>query len=425
MAKLFNLAVMTVSGTPGTGTITLGVAVAPYLTFALAGVGSGDVVWYSITDGTANSEVGIGTYTSAGTTLTRGPYKSTNANAAISATASAIVRISALASDGGDILPSVVTPMRGFDTPINLQLNATVATNILTITVVGNNASAPSNTNPILIPFRDASINTGDPTWRSITGALSITTNAVGASLGTANTVPFRLWVVAFDNSGTVVLALWQSVTGGASPTAIAPLNESNVASTTPFSAAATSAGTFYTPNGTTITSKSFRILGYVDYAAGLTTAGTYASAPTTIQLFGPGIKKPCELVQTVCMNTNTQTNVTSATFTSTSVTASISPTSTPNIVKFAAAGSLRNAGTNHAIIQMFRGSTALNSAADIAGVGIVVPASLHYLDAPGTTSSTAYTVKLSSSDGVTQVNFPFTATAPNFGTLVLDEVMV
>lgn len=58
------------SATAGTGTLTLGAAVAGCLTFALAGVPDGAVVGYAIHDG-SNTEVGRGTYTSTGTTLTR------------------------------------------------------------------------------------------------------------------------------------------------------------------------------------------------------------------------------------------------------------------------------------------------------------------------------------------------------------------
>lgn len=95
--KLYNLARMT-TATTGTGTITLGSAVSGYLTFALAGVANGDVVSYAIKDG-ANSEIGTGTYTSAGTTLTRTVTKSTNANAAISLSGSAEVFITMRAED--------------------------------------------------------------------------------------------------------------------------------------------------------------------------------------------------------------------------------------------------------------------------------------------------------------------------------------
>jgi hypothetical protein len=97
MGKLYNLARMT-TATTGTGTITLGSAVSGFLTFAQAGVANGDVVSYGIEDG-ANREVGTGTYTSSGTTLSRSVVKSTNSNTAINLSGSAQVFITPLASD--------------------------------------------------------------------------------------------------------------------------------------------------------------------------------------------------------------------------------------------------------------------------------------------------------------------------------------
>lgn len=97
MSKLFNLARMS-SATTGTGTATLGAAISGYLTFALAGVANGDIVTYGIKDG-ANSEVGYGLYTSAGTTLTRNVLQSTNGNALISLSGAAEIYITAQASD--------------------------------------------------------------------------------------------------------------------------------------------------------------------------------------------------------------------------------------------------------------------------------------------------------------------------------------
>lgn len=70
MTKLVNLARVTTT-TTGTGTVTLGGAVSGYLTFAQAGVANGDTVWYSLRDANGGAEVGIGTYTGAGTTLSR------------------------------------------------------------------------------------------------------------------------------------------------------------------------------------------------------------------------------------------------------------------------------------------------------------------------------------------------------------------
>jgi len=96
MAKLFNRARMT-TATTGTGTITLGSAVSKYQTFASAGVPNADVVSYAIEDGTA-WETGRGTYTSAGTTLTRGLLQSSTGSL-ISLNGTAEVFIAGLAED--------------------------------------------------------------------------------------------------------------------------------------------------------------------------------------------------------------------------------------------------------------------------------------------------------------------------------------
>jgi hypothetical protein len=91
--KLYNLARVSTS-TTGTGAITLGSAVTGFLTFAASGVSDGEVVYYGIRDG-VSSEVGYGTYTSSGTTLTRTVLKSTNSDNAISLSGSAEVFITA------------------------------------------------------------------------------------------------------------------------------------------------------------------------------------------------------------------------------------------------------------------------------------------------------------------------------------------
>jgi len=97
MAVLKNRAKMSTS-TTGTGTITLGSAEDGYQTFADAGVANADVVRYVIEDG-SNFEIGTGTYTSSGTTLSRTVSESSNSDAAINLSGSATVFIGATAED--------------------------------------------------------------------------------------------------------------------------------------------------------------------------------------------------------------------------------------------------------------------------------------------------------------------------------------
>jgi hypothetical protein len=97
MVTLVNRAKMT-TATTGTGTITLGSASTGYQSFADAGVVDADVVRYVIEDGT-DWEIGTGTYTASGTTLTRTVAESSNADAALNLTGSAVVYVSATAAD--------------------------------------------------------------------------------------------------------------------------------------------------------------------------------------------------------------------------------------------------------------------------------------------------------------------------------------
>lgn len=87
------------TATTGTGTITLGAAEAGYQTFAGGGVSNGDVVRYVIEDGTNSWEIGTGTYTASGTTLSRTVTESSNSDAALNLSGSAVVFLSPAAQD--------------------------------------------------------------------------------------------------------------------------------------------------------------------------------------------------------------------------------------------------------------------------------------------------------------------------------------
>jgi hypothetical protein len=97
MTKLVNRAKMT-TATTGTGTLTLGSAVDGYQTFADAGVADADVVRYVIEDGDA-WEIGLGTYSSSGGTLTRTAIESSNSDSALNLSGNAVVFVTAAGAD--------------------------------------------------------------------------------------------------------------------------------------------------------------------------------------------------------------------------------------------------------------------------------------------------------------------------------------
>jgi hypothetical protein len=95
--SLGNRAKMSTS-TTGTGTISLGSAISGYQSFANAGITNGQTVRYAIEDGTA-FEIGSGTYTSSGTTLTRSVTESSNSDSAITLSGNAEVFVTATVAD--------------------------------------------------------------------------------------------------------------------------------------------------------------------------------------------------------------------------------------------------------------------------------------------------------------------------------------
>ena len=88
MALILKDRVRETSTTAGTGTITLAGAVSGYQSFSA--IGNGNTTYYCIyLPGTSEWEVGIGTYTSSGTTLSRDTVLSSSAGGTTKVTFSA------------------------------------------------------------------------------------------------------------------------------------------------------------------------------------------------------------------------------------------------------------------------------------------------------------------------------------------------
>lgn len=241
----------------------------------------------------------------------------------------------------------------------NVQLDASVATNALTFalkTTSGTNASA---TDPIYLSFRSSSLTSGSAALRSITGALSVTVPS-GQALGTLNATACRIWVALIDNAGTVELAVKQTaVFSGGVIARIGTLDESSLISTTAIASAPT-ADVWYST--TARSNVAFRVLGYCEFSGGQATAGTWATAPSKVQIAGAGVKRPGEVIQTVFGSTSTATSNSTTTLADTTLTASITAgVATAIAMDFTQADVTNNANAGAGVkIQSLRGSTSL-----------------------------------------------------------------
>lgn len=315
----------------------------------------------------------------------------------------------------------------------NLQLNATVGTNALTIAVKTTSGADATATTPILIPFRSSTIANGAPNVAALGSSLSFTI-ASGSTMGCASGVMCRLWIVAICSSGL-------SCTGSAgtdvvglcafnarSGTSIAPINEAALQT----GAAGTSGGSLaqtYYCNISSVTARAVRIIGYVDVQE--SSAGTWSSGPTYVQLFGPGIKKPGDVVQSGQFTTTTPTSSTSTTPTATALAGTINLTSAANVISLSAAGTVYspNGGNNAAILQLYKntGTTAIGNISTLfVGSGSQSTSVTHNIavDFPAA-SSMQYGLYIKDSSSTTTFTF-LDATVPgtNTGVLIWQEIM-
>lgn len=299
-------------------------------------------------------------------------------------------------------------------------LAASVAAGALTISLKRPGGSDPSVANPVSIDFRSVTPGLGTLDTLSITSALSLVISP-GSTLGSTSAMAFRVWIGILNDGGTPRLAA--KVCSNAS--AIFPLADWQVQSATSEGGAggADSAGVLY--SDAAVTSKAFRILGYLDFSTGQATAGTWATAPDKVHIFDASTPLPGAAIQTTMGTRTTQDSFTSTTYTSTNHTASITPQAAANKIAIMAAG-VAIVGTSLAIaaIAVQRGGANIGIAAKLYGdvanshSGVTLMA----MDAPGSTAALTYTVAVKSNSGA--VFWPGSNASDEGAAMFLTEIM-
>jgi hypothetical protein len=267
--------------------------------------------------------------------------------------------------------------------------------------VKGVNGADPSPSNPVLVGFRDAS-STGTVVAGSLQSALSFTL-ATTSSMGCTSGIACRLWVelVCQTISGGSCTSVLVGTSVQSNANACLALNEAALQSTGAGTNGGTSVGLIQT-SVASLASKPIRIIGYIEATW---TSGTGWAAPSNIQLFGPGVKKPCDVVQgPLYGSTTSPTTGSGSTPIPAAPSVSITPTSAINLIRVSADGNLQQgaASADYPFDRIYRAAGAspactvpLGSIALSVVGGSGTGASTHNfaMDFPNATSQLTYSV--------------------------------
>ena len=182
-----------------------------------------------------------------------------------------------------DATGTLVTATLGLDQLTDVEYNGTVyvvldpLTPVLPVQIQPIAASVAASAltctlNPTTLYFRSSPLTSGSVNKRTIGAAISVVVPST-ATLGTVSAQQSRLVLLALDNAGTVELAV-VNISGGTN------LDETTLISTTAIIAGSNAANVVYST--TARTSLPFRVVGYIESTQA--TAGTWATAPSTIQ---------------------------------------------------------------------------------------------------------------------------------------------
>ena len=292
-------------------------------------------------------------------------------------------------------------------------LAASVGSSALTIRLTTIAGDDPNSSVPVIIPFRSPTSATGTVTRQTVTSATSLVVSS-GSTLGFAGTVAGRIWVVAFDDGGTVRLGVINCRNG----VNITPLSPSGIASSTAEggAGAADSAGVFYT--GTAVAAKAYTVLGFMEWSAGLAVAGTWGIVPTKIEPYSIGMVMPGERLQRQrATYTTYSTNSTLGAFGNNKMqnteggeilSASVTPSSAANVLDIKTVAHIAPTTATSMQAGIFQDSTAAalsqtNNAVGIADAQAAVTVEHSMIAA--TTSATTFKTRVAAGAGSVAIN--------------------
>ena len=147
---------------------------------------------------------------------------------------------------------------------------------VFSITASAASSALTISASALTLDFRSNPLTSGTITTVSGTPANLVISS--GSTLGTISATQSRIVILALNNAGTIELAA-VNISGGTQ------LDETNLISTTAEGGAggADSASVVY--SATARTSVAYRVVGYIESTQ--STAGTWATAPSTIQGYG------------------------------------------------------------------------------------------------------------------------------------------
>lgn len=279
---------------------------------------------------------------------------------------------------------------------LNGSISESHASNAVTFSVKTQTGATPSTADPVYFVMPTAA---GGFAVRAVTSALSITI-ASGATMGATSAQPFRLWLAALDNAGTIELV----VRNCASSAGIAGFPANGLITTT-VQAGGGDDSALVSYSATARTDKPYILLGYASFESGLTTAGTWDASPSALTLYRPGGYRPGDIVQRRSHTTTSETDVTSTSFQPTTSAVSLTPTSACNPVQIDVVGTLGNTvASKFSTGVVIRGGVEVGPYMQQYSQGglFIAQAVLSFVDRPATTSATTWTHHVKTTSGGT-----------------------